>query len=119
MTEEEFYGRHPDHWERGVYNLEVWLGQPLTTLDLSILVTLLPLAALILVAGFSIRPGSGSRSLWDGIPKLIVGPYLLYGALALWHFHARWLWVLSVAAIGIVLCVIALKNTHDRRKGSR
>lgn len=110
MTEQYFYPKQHDYWERANDNLARWLGPPhLTTLDVCIFLPLIPLIALPI---FLWLPWEAW--FWrEKMPKVIGGPYLLYCAFALWHFHARWWVVLLVVVIGAGLCAIALK---DRRK---
>jgi hypothetical protein len=53
MREEDFYPKPRDHWERANDNLAGWLGlQHLTTLDVFILLPLIPLIALPIVLSF-------------------------------------------------------------------
>ena len=102
----DFYPQQHDYWERANDNLARWLGlQHLTTHDVFILLPLIPLFALLI---FWWLPWE--RWFWRDLPKTISGPYLLYCAFALWHFHARWWLILLVAIIGAGLCAIALKD---------
>lgn len=60
---------------------------------------------------------------WGQLPKLILGPYLLYAAFAAWHFHfSEWL-VLTVIVAGVILTIMGaveeapptLPSTTDRK----
>jgi hypothetical protein len=103
IREEDFYSQ-PDKWAQANDGLAHWLGlQHLTTLDVFILLPLIPLIVLPVVLWFP-----WERWFWR--PKGIGGAYLLYCAFAFWHFHARWWLVLPVAIIGAGLCAIALRD---------
>jgi hypothetical protein len=43
---------------------------------------------------------------WGKLPKLVLGPYLLYAAFAAWHFHASAWFVLIVVVAGSVLTIM-------------
>jgi hypothetical protein len=107
MTEEDFY-QHHSYSERVADNLARWLGVPhVTALDVVILLPLFPLLVISIIWWAPWEPGCGN------VPKATTGSYLLYCAFAFWHFHApSWL-VLLLAIIGVVVCAIALKETHD------
>lgn len=40
------------------------------------------------------------------LPKYVLGPYLLYGSFAAWHFRMPTWFILLVAAWGAIVCVI-------------
>jgi len=42
---------------------------------------------------------------WGKLPKLVLGPYVLYAAFAAWHFHASAWFVLIVIVAGVVLTI--------------
>lgn len=52
MREEDFYSKQQDYWERANDNPAGWLGLRLTTLDVFILLPLIPLIALPIVLWF-------------------------------------------------------------------
>jgi hypothetical protein len=111
IREEDFY-QQQGYWERANDNLARWLGvQQLTTYDVFILLPLIPLFALLIIWWAP----------WEGwffrdLPKTISGPYLLYCAFALWHFHAPWWPVALLAIIGAALCAIALRDRWKPRR---
>jgi hypothetical protein len=110
MREEDFYPQQQDYWERTADNLAHWLGpQHLTTLDVVILLPLLPLFPLAILW---LLPWESS--VWKNVPKAITESYLLYCAFAFWHFHAHSWLMLLVAIIGVVVCAIALKEIRSR-----
>jgi hypothetical protein len=107
MTEEHFYPKQQGYWERAYDNLARWLGlQHLTTLDVLIRLPLIPLIALPIVLWFPCE----RWFLREKVLKTISGPYLLYCAFALWHFHVHWWLVLLVAMVGAGLCAMVLKD---------
>jgi hypothetical protein len=106
MREEDFY-QHQGYWERANENLARWLGvQHLTTLDVVILLPLVPLLALGITWWLP-----WERWLWKNLPKTISGPYLLYCAFALWHFHAHWWLVSLVAIVGAGVSALAVTRS--------
>jgi hypothetical protein len=71
----------------------------MTTLDVLIAIPVLPLIALGLLPLERWIP-------WAKLPKLVVGPYLLYTGFAAWHFHfSNWFALIWIAA-GVVVIVI-------------
>jgi hypothetical protein len=111
IKEEDFYPKQQNYWERANDNLAAWLGlQHLTTLDVFILLPLIPLIALPIIFWFPWEEWFWARE--DA--KTIGGAYLLYCAIALWHFHARWWLILLVVIVGASLCVIALRTARRR-----
>jgi hypothetical protein len=58
---------------------------------------------------------------WGKLPKLVLGPYVLYVGFAAWHFHFNNWFVLIVIAAGVTLTVIGavedatLPSTTDRK----
>jgi hypothetical protein len=113
IREEDFYPKPQNSWERANDNLAGWLGlQHLTTLDVFILLPLIPLIAFPIVLWFP-----WENWFWrERMPKQIGGAYLLYCAFAFWHLHAHWLLVLLVATIGAGLCAVALKDGGTARR---
>jgi len=43
---------------------------------------------------------------WGKLPKLVLGPYVLYAAFAAWHFHASTWFVLIVIVTGSILTIM-------------
>jgi hypothetical protein len=112
IKEEDFYSQ-PDKWAQANDGLAHWLGlQHLTTLDVFILLPLIPLIVLPIVLWFP-----WENWFWrERMPKQIGGAYLLYCAFALWHFDARWWLVLLVVTIASGLCAIALRDRWKSRR---
>ena len=58
---------------------------------------------------------------WKRIPKAFIIPYLLYGAVAAWHFHHEG-WSCVIAAVGTGYCFAAIladvKKTEGAAKGT-
>ena len=42
---------------------------------------------------------------WGKLPKLVLGPYVLYAGFAAWHFHTSDWFVLIVVVVGLILTV--------------
>jgi hypothetical protein len=42
---------------------------------------------------------------WGKLPKIVLGPYVLYAAFAAWHFHADGWFVLIVIVAGVILTI--------------
>jgi hypothetical protein len=99
------------YWEQVLSNVGHWLGFPVTSLDFIILVPLVPLLSLGLVMWLP-----WEQWLWKHLPKQISGPYLLYVAFALWHFHVHWWWVFIAAVGGLVMTGIALIEYRQREQ---
>jgi hypothetical protein len=45
---------------------------------------------------------------WEKVPPLFAGPYVLYCAFVVWHFHMSVWLVLAIAIIGAAVCIIAV-----------
>ena len=43
---------------------------------------------------------------WGKVPKLVLGPYILYAGFAAWHFHFSGWFVLIVIVAGSILTII-------------
>lgn len=78
----------------------------MSALDLIILVPILPLFPMALFL-------TPYTKLAHRIPKIILGPYLLYVSFALWHFYREWSVTLLVAAIGVLLIILATAQSAD------
>jgi hypothetical protein len=87
----------------------------MTPLDIVILVPLIPVLPFLITWWLPWERWTG----WSKLPKLVVGPYLLYCAFAAWHFHMHWWVVLIVAICGALVCAAALKDISDRRNAWR
>jgi hypothetical protein len=49
------------------------------------------------------------------IPNKVIGPYLLYGSFAAWHFKMAWWFIALVALWGIVVSAMALLDRAQKR----
>jgi len=76
----------------------------MTTLDVLIAVSLIPLVLLVIALWFD----PVSRFPWHKIPELVLGPYVLYAAFAAWHFHASHSFVLVVTIVGVGLTIMGV-----------
>lgn len=102
-AERDFYARK-SYGERVADNLAKWLGLPqLTTFDLVILLPLVPAMAVLISWWLP-----WERWLWKRFSKMISGPYFLYCAVVLWHFHAYWLLIALAAIVGAGLSAVAI-----------
>jgi hypothetical protein len=45
---------------------------------------------------------------WNRIPKIILGPYFLYGAFAAWHFRLGWFATTVAAILGVAVLAIGI-----------
>jgi hypothetical protein len=109
ISEEDFY-QQTGYWERANDGLARWLGvQHLAAIDVVILVPLIPLFGVFIIWWAPWEPW-----VWKNVPKVIIGPYLLYCAFAFWYFHAASWIVLIVAVIGAVVCAIAINGRQAR-----
>jgi hypothetical protein len=45
---------------------------------------------------------------WGKLPKLVLGPYVLYAGFAAWHFHFSDWFVLLVIVVGVVLTIMGV-----------
>jgi len=91
----------------------------MTTLDVLIAIPVVPL-----VPVFIAWPLPWERWIpWGNLPKLVLGPYVLYAGFAAWHFHFSVWFVLLVVAAGAILTVIGavekvpatLPSTTDKK----
>ena len=91
----------------------------MTTLDVLIAIPVIPLVPLFITWWLPwVRwiP-------WGKLPKLVLGPYVLYAGFAAWHFHFDDWFVLLVVVAGAVLTIIGavenppevLPSTADKR----
>jgi hypothetical protein len=72
-------------------------------LDILIVMPLLPLAPVVATWWL---PWERWIPSW-GVPKVVLGPYLLYAAFASWHFGLAWWATLILAAWGAGVCAFA------------
>lgn len=87
----------------------------MTALDIAILVPLVPALFLIITWWLPWERWSG----WSRLPKMVLGPYLLYCAFGAWHFHMqRWV-APTLVILGLGVCAFALKQMADRTKAWR
>jgi hypothetical protein len=56
---------------------------------------------------------------WALLPKHLLGPYILYAAFAAWHFRMPGWTVALVAAIGLVVCLLAVREFLVFRQGAK
>jgi hypothetical protein len=92
-AEQNFYAQK-SYAERGTDNLAKWLSVPhVTMFDVVLLLPLIPVLAILISWWLP-----WERWLFERSPRKIMGPYFLYCALVLWHFHARW-WFIALAAV--------------------
>jgi hypothetical protein len=84
----------------------------MTALDIAILLPLIPALAVLITWWLPWERWTG----WRRLPKLLLGPYLLYCAFGAWHFHFQW-WVAAVTFIvGTVICMLSVKQALNRRR---
>jgi Protein of unknown function (DUF3592) len=50
------------------------------------------------------------------VPNKVIGPYLLYCAIAVWHFKEPWWLILFITLWGIVVCVLAFFDVRKARQ---
>jgi len=74
-----------------------------STLDVVILVPLIPAAPIFLTPWLPWERWVP----WGKLPKAVLGPYLLYAAFAAWYFQLQWWFALGMALVGGVVSVIA------------
>ncbi len=53
------------------------------------------------------------------LPKNFIGPYLLYGSFAAWHFRTPWWFILLVAASGTVVCAMWVSDVWKAKRLER
>lgn len=82
----------------------------MTTLDVLIAIPVIPLVPLFITWWLPWERWIP----WGKLPKLVLGPYVLYAGFAAWHFHFDNWYVLLVVVAGAVLTVIgAVENTPE------
>jgi hypothetical protein len=84
----------------------------MSTLDLLILIPLLPI---VLIAITWWLPWERWIA-WDELPKSLLGPYLLYGAFAAWHFKFAWWSVVILVLAGTVLSIMTVMEKTKKWK---
>lgn len=76
----------------------------MTTVDVLIAIPLLPLFAICITSWLPWERWIP----WGKLPKLVLGPYILYAGFAAWHFHFSNWFVLVVIVAGVILTVIGI-----------
>ena len=74
----------------------------MTTLDVLIAIPVIPLAPIFITWWLPWERWIP----WAKLPKLVLGPYVLYAAFAAWHFHASDWFVLIVIVVGLTLTIM-------------
>src|SRR6266542_6094567 len=82
-------------------------------IDVLIYITLIPAVV------FGILSWCG-REEWvlRRLPKSVIGAYLLYLSLVVWHFHGMSWVVVALAAAGIIVCAIAAYKGRRLKQAS-
>ena len=93
MTEKDFYPKQQDYWERGQRQSCEVAGSA-TSDDARCFHSLA--ADSSHRASHRLVVSVGALVLREKMPKAISGPYLLYCAFALWHFHVHW-WLVHMS----------------------
>jgi len=83
----------------------------MSTLDIVIAIPVAPLLP-VLVTWYL----PWERWLPSRIPKIVLGPYLVYASFAAWHFRMPWWLVLVVAAWGLIVTLMAVTEKHSADK---
>jgi hypothetical protein len=91
----------------------------MATLDILIAIPVIPLVPLFLTWWLPWERWIP----WRKLPKLMLGPYVLYAGFAAWHFHFDHWFVLIVIGVGVILTIIgavekapaALPSTTDKK----
>jgi hypothetical protein len=91
----------------------------MATLDILIAIPVIPLVPLFLTWWLPWERWIP----WRKLPKLMLGPYVLYAGFAAWHFHFDHWFVLIVIGVGVILMIIgavekapaALPSTTDKK----
>jgi hypothetical protein len=73
----------------------------MTTLDVLIAIPVIPLAPMVITWWLPWERWIP----WGKLPKIVLGPYVLYAAFAAWHFHADGWFVLIVIVAGVILTI--------------
>ena len=82
----------------------------MTTLDVLIAIPVIPLAAVFITGWLPWERWIP----WGKLPKLILGPYVLYAGFTAWHFHFSEWFVLLVVVAGATLTIIgAVEKTPE------
>jgi len=80
----------------------------MTTLDILIAIPLIPLVPIFITWWLPWERWIP----WGKLPKLVLGPYVLYAGFAAWHFQASDWFVLIVIVVGVILTIMgAFENT--------
>src|SRR5215470_1068777 len=82
----------------------------MTTFDVLIAIPVIPLAAVLMTGWLPWERWIP----WGKLPKLILGPYVLYAGFTAWHFHFSEWFVLLVVVAGATLTIIgAVEKTPE------
>jgi hypothetical protein len=81
----------------------------MTTLDVLIAIPVVPLIAILITWWLPWERWIP----WGKLPKIILGPYVLYAAFAAWHFHPDdWFVGITIVA-GIILTIMGAVEGAD------
>lgn len=79
----------------------------MTTLDVLIAIPVIPLVPMFITWWLPWERWIP----WGKLPKLVLGPYVLYAGFAAWHFHASDWFVLVLVVVGVILTIVgAVEN---------
>lgn len=76
----------------------------MSTVDVLLLVPLIPAMPVIFIRWLPLERWIP----WGKLPKSLLGPYILYGAFAAWHFRLPWWAVDALALAGIAVSGVAI-----------
>ena len=74
----------------------------MTTLDVLIAIPIIPLVPIFITWWLPWERWIP----WGKLPKVVLGPYVLYGGFAAWHFHFSGWYVLIVIVVGVILTIM-------------
>lgn len=91
----------------------------MTTLDVLIAIPVIPLAPMVITWWLPWEQWIP----WGKLPKIVLGPYVLYAGFAAWHFHFSDWFVLMVIIAGVILTIMGavekapatLPSTTDKK----
>jgi hypothetical protein len=75
-----------------------------STWDVLIMIPLIPLAPIVITWWLPWERWIP----WGKLPKVVLGPYLLYASFAAWHFQVGWFVELVTLLAGTVLSAVAI-----------
>lgn len=79
----------------------------MTTLDILIAIPVIPLAPIVITWWLPWERWIP----WGKLPKIVLGPYVLYAGFAAWHFHASaWVVLIVIVAGGILTIMGAVEK---------